>query len=152
MVNPAACQEVEPIKTLKIMNTSVETKKNEVRNNIENMFESATEKFKDIIAVCPDWEVEDVDVSYASILLYLKLKGVESSRQIEVRYQAKGRWQDESFETNVAACGSFDLLEASDNLKYYTAVGSILSHKDMLSSLKEAMAYYTRKIADLREI
>ena len=134
------------------MNNSVETKKAEVRKNIENMFESATKKIKDIISVCPDWEVEGIDLGYKSLIVHLNLKGVERDRSMEIRYQAKvGNFQEESFNTNVACCGSFDLLDANDNLKYYTAVGDILNHKDMLSLLKETMVYFTNRLIELRE-
>lgn len=134
------------------MNNSVETKKAEVRKNIENMFESATKKIKDIISVCPDWEVEGIDLGYKSLIVHLNLKGVGRDRDLVIRYQAKvGNIQEESFNTNVSCCGSFDLLDANDNLKYYTAVGDILNHKDMLSLLKEAMFYFTNKSIELRK-
>ena len=134
------------------MKNSVETKKAEVRKNIENMFESATKKIKDIISVCPDWEVEGIDLGYKSLIVHLNLKGVERDRDLVIRYQAKvGNLQEESFNTNVACCGEFDLIEANDNLKYYTAIGDILNHKDMLSLLKETMVYFTNKLIELRE-
>ena len=134
------------------MNNSVETKKAEVRKNIENMFESATKKIKDIISICPDWEVEGIDLGYKSLIVHLNLKGVERDRDLVIRYQAKvGNFQEESFNTNVASCGSFDLLDANDNLKYYKAIGDILNHKDMLSLLKETMVYFTNKLIELRE-
>lgn len=134
------------------MNNSVETKKAEVRKNIEKMFESATKKIKDIVSVCPDWEVEGIVLGYKSLIVHLNLKGVERDRSMEIRYQAKvGNFQEESFNTNVACCGSFDLLEANDNLKYYTAVGDILNHKDMLSLLKETTVFFTNKIVELRK-
>lgn len=134
------------------MNNSVETKKAEVRKNIDNMFESATKKIKDIISVCPDWEVEGIDLGYKSLIVHLNLKGVERDRDLVIRYQAKvGNFQEESFNTNVASCGEFDLIEANDNLKYYTAVGDILNHKDMVSLLKETMVYFTNKLIELRE-
>lgn len=143
--------QVEPIKNIKIMNNSVETKKEEVRKNIKNAFESATKKIRDIISVCPDWEVEGIDVGYKSLIAHLNLKGVEKDRSMEIRYQAKFGLHEESFSTNVACCGSFDLLDANDNLKYYTAVGDILNHKDMLSELKATMAFYTKKFTELDE-
>lgn len=134
------------------MNNSVETKKAEVRKNIENMFESATKNVKNIISVCPDWEVEGIDLGYKSLTVHLNLKGVERDRDLVIRYQAKvGNIQEESFNTNVACCGSFDLLNANDNLKYYAAVGDILKHKDMLYLLKEAIVYFTNKIIELRK-
>ena len=78
------------------------------------------------------------------------LKGVERDRSLEIRYQKKdGNFQEESFNTNVASCGEFDLLEANDNLKYYTAIGDILNHKDMLSLLKDTMVYFTNKLVEL---
>ena len=134
------------------MNNSVETKKAEVRKNIENMFESATKKIKDIISVCPDWEVAGIDLGYKSLIVHLNLKGVERDRDLVIRYQAKvGNFQEESFNTNVASLGSFDLLETNENLKYYTAVGDILNHKDVLSLLKETMVFFAHKIAELRK-
>ena len=139
------------LKKIKIMNTSVETKKDELRNNIKNVLESATSKAKSIISVCPEWEVTDVCPGYESLIAYLELKGAQN-RRLEIRYQAKaGSWQDEAFETNVASCGSFDLLQASDNHKYYTAIGDILNHKDMLALLKETMVFYSEKITKLRK-
>lgn len=134
------------------MNNSVETKKEEVRKNIKNMFESATKKIRDIISVCPDWEVEYIDFGFKSLNVCLNLKGVERNRSLVIRYQKKnGFFQEESFNTNVASCGEFDLIEANDNLKYYTAVGDILNHKDMVSLLKETMVYFTNKLIELRE-
>lgn len=134
------------------MNNSVETKKAEVRKNIEYMFDSATKKVKNIISVCHDWEVEGIDLGYKSLTVHLNLKGVERDRDLVIRYQAKvGNIQEESFNTNVACCGSFDLLDANDNLKYYTAVGDILNHKGMLSRLKDSMAFHTNLIIALRK-
>lgn len=134
------------------MNNSVETKKAEVRKNIEYMFDSATKKVKNIISVCPDWEVEGIDLGYKSLIVHLNLKGVERDRDLVIRYQAKvGNIQEESFNTNVACCGSFELLDANDNLKYYTAVGDILNHKGMLSRLKDSMAFHTNLIIALRK-
>lgn len=134
------------------MNNSVETKKAEVRKNIKNTLESATKKIKDIISVCTDWEVEYIDLGFKSLNVRLNLKGVERDRNLVIRYQKKdGNFQEESFNTNVASCGEFDLIEANDNLKYYTAVGDILNHKDMLSLLKETMIYFTNKLIELRE-
>lgn len=49
------------------MITSVETKKEEVRKNIKNAFESATKKINEIISVCPDWQVDDIDLGYKSL-------------------------------------------------------------------------------------
>lgn len=134
------------------MNNSVETKKAEVVKNIENMFESAKNKIKNILSVCPDWEVEDISLGYKSLIVHLNLKGVSRGRDLVIRYQEKiGEIQEECFETNVACCGSFDLLDENDNLKYYAAIGDILNHKDMLSLLKETMVYYTNRISELRE-
>lgn len=134
------------------MSTSAETKKEEVRKNIKNAFESATKKINEIISVCPDWQVDDIDLGYKSLIVHLNLKGVERDRDLVIRYQAKvGNFQEESFNTNVASCGEFDLIEANDNLKYYTAIGDILNHKDMLSLLKETMVYFTNKLVELRK-
>ena len=132
------------------MNNSVETKKAEVRKNIKNTLESAKIKSINVISVCPDWEVEGVSLGYKSLIVLLNLKGVERDRSLVIRYQAKaGNFQEESFDTNVASCGEFDLLEANDNLKYYTAIGDILNHKDMLSLLKDTMVYFTNKLVEL---
>ena len=97
------------------MNNSVETKKEEVRKNIKNAFESATKKIRDIISVCPDWEVEGVDVGYKSLIAHLNLKGVGRDMMV-IRYQAKVVLQESSFNTNVASFGSFDLLETNETL------------------------------------
>ena len=129
------------------MNNSVETKKAEVRKNIKNTLESAKIKIINVISVCLDWEVEGVSLGYKSLIVLLNLKGVERDRSLVIRYQAKaGNFHEESFNTNVASCGEFDLIEANDNLKYYTAIGDILNHKDMLSLLKDTMVYFTNKL------
>lgn len=134
------------------MNNSVKTKKAEVRKNMENVFESATKKIQNIISVCPEWLVEDVSSGYKSLKVYLKLKNVAKDMRMEIRYQAKvGRIHEESFETDIATYGNFALLENSDELVYYTAVGDVLNHKDMLSFLKEIMVFYTKKITELKE-
>ena len=134
------------------MNNSVETKKAEVRKNVKNTLESAKIKIINVISVCHDWEVEYVDLGFNSLNVRLNLKGVERDRSLEIRYQKKdGNFQEESFNTNVASCGSFDLLDANDKLKYYKAIGDILNHKDMLSLLKETMVYFTNKLIELRE-
>jgi hypothetical protein len=132
------------------MNNSIETKKAEVRKNIKNTLESAKIKIINVISVCPDWEVEYINLGFKSLNVRLILKGVERDRSLEIRYQKKdGNFQEESFNTNVASCGEFDLLEANDNLKYYTAIGDILNHKDMLSLLKDTMVYFTNKLVEL---
>ena len=132
------------------MNTSVETKKAEVRKNIKNTLDSAKIKIINVISVCPDWEVEYIDLGFKSLNVCLNLKGVERNRSLVIRYQKKdGNFQEESFNTNVASCGEFDLIEANDNLKYYTAIGDILNHKDMLSLLKDTMVYFTNKLVEL---
>lgn len=134
------------------MNNSVDTKKEEVRKNIENMFESAKLKIKDLMSVCPDWWVESVSLGYKSLKVSLKLKWVAKDMRMEIRYQTKvGRFNEESFSSNVECYGNYDLLEENDNLTYYTAVGDVFNHKDMLSVLKEIMVFYTKKITELRE-
>lgn len=134
------------------MNNSVETKKEEVRKNIKNTLESAKIKIINVISVCPDWEVEYIDFGFKSLNVCLNLKGVERKQKPGNSLPEKnGFFQEESFNTNVASCGEFDLIEANDNLKYYTAVGDILNHKDMVSLLKETMVYFTNKLIELRE-
>ena len=134
------------------MKTSNELRKNEIENEVKNLFKSAKKKIKDIISVCPDWEVEDIDLGYKSLIVHLNLKGVERERELVIRYLAKiGNFHEESFNTNVSSCGRFDLLDENDNLKYYTAIGDILNHKDMLTLLKETMVYFANKIAELRK-
>lgn len=134
------------------MNNSVETKKEEVVKNIKNTLESAKIKIINVISVCPDWEVEHIDFGFKSLNVCLNLKGVERNRSLVIRYKKEnGLFQEESFNTNVASFGEFDLIEANDNLKYYTAIGDILNHKDMVSLLKETMVYFTNKLIELCE-
>lgn len=134
------------------MNNSVETKKADVRRNIENVFGLATKKIKDIISVCPNWRVENVAIGYKGCRVDLDLMGIERYRELVIRYQAKiENFQEECFETDVPNCGSFALLDENDDLKYYAAIGDILNHKDMLSLLKETMVYYTNRFSELRE-
>ena len=133
------------------MNKSIEARKNEIQNDIQDILKSALFRIKKVIGVCPQWEVLDVSSGYNSMIVVLKLEGVETDRNIQIRYQAKTKRQDEFFETNVAACGSFDLLKDSDSLKYYTAIGELLNHKDMLSLLKDYMAFYTTAIVEFEK-
>lgn len=134
------------------MITSVEKKKEEVRKNIENMFESATKKINEIISVCPDWQVDDIDLGYRSLTIHLKLKDVNIERNLDIRYDVKtGKPHKESFTTNVECCSTLNLIETNDYLKYYMAIGDILNHKDLLSLLKETMAYFLSKLMVLVE-
>ena len=134
------------------MSTSVETKKEEALKNINNMFDSATNKIKSIISVCPDWQVDDIDLGYRSLTVRLRLKYVNIERKLDIRYGVKsGDPHKETFTTNVECCGTLDLLETNAHLKYYMAIGDILNHKDLLSLLKETMAYFFSKLMVLVE-
>lgn len=41
--------------------------------------------------------------------------------------------------TNVCTFGGFNMIEPNDNLKYYSAVGSLLSNREMLAALNNTM-------------
>ena len=129
-------QKVEPIKTLKIMNTttSVENKK----KFFESLIAEAEKNIKYVLSVCPSWELKYVNPGYKRLTIKLTLKGSEGFN-LDITYRKKSCFQDEGLFTNVCARGDFNMIEPNDNLKYYSAVGSLLSNREMLAALNNTM-------------
>ena len=120
------------------MNTAIENKKNEVKNNVKKLFESFEKEAKTTLAVCPKWEVLNVDIYAVGSDVTLLLK---ESKEVKMKISyKKGRGNiKESFETNVSAYGSFNPLTDNVISNYYTSVADIIQHKDMLTMLKNIM-------------
>ena len=126
---------VEPIKTLKIMKTtSVENKK----QAFENLITETGESIKNVLDACPSWELKYVNPGYKSLTVKLTLKGSEGFN-LDITYRKNSCFQGEGLFTNVSTCGGFNMIESNDNLKYYLAVGSLLSNHEMLAALKDTM-------------
>lgn len=118
------------------MNTtiSVENKK----QVFENLIAETGESIKNVLNACPSWELKYVNPGYKRLTIKLTLKGSEGFN-LDITYRKKSRFQDEGLFTNVCACGGFNMIEPNDNLKYYSAVGSLLSNREMLAALNNTM-------------
>lgn len=133
------------------MKATVETKKNELRNEMKSLFETFKENADKLISASTAWKVIDTDSSYKSVTLYLALSSDES-KQINIRYSEKiSTWQAEEFSTNISARGSFELLDANEVANYYIAVGNLLSAKETLAQIKEIMKELSEKIYKIRK-
>lgn len=133
------------------MNTSVETRKEELKNEMDNLFWSFEKDAENLMTVCPEWKAAYTGCSASSATIRLSLASNERYT-IEIRFCKEcGQWQKEEFSTNVAATGSFDMLDANGNANYYIAVGNLLSKTEMLSKLKAAMKNLVEKIGALRD-
>ena len=75
---------------------------------------------------------------YKFLTVRLTLKGSRGFN-LDITYRKKSCFQREGLFTNVSTCGDFNMIEPNDNLKYYSAVGSLLSNRDMLAALKDTM-------------
>ena len=122
------------------MTTSVENKK----QAFENLLAETGEIIKNVLSVCPSWELKYVDPGYKRLAIKLTLKG-SVGYYLDISYCKKSCFQGEGLFTNVSTCGGFNMIEQNDNLEYYLAVGSLLSNHDMLASLKETMQAYENK-------
>ena len=132
------------------MNTSVETKKVELRNELKNLFKSFKESAEKLIETVPGWKVTDIDKGCDSTIIYLSLASDERKR-IVIRYQQEVEdWQNEEFSTSVPSHGSFELMDANGTALYYIAVGQLLSNTDVLTQLKKEMVNFTVKAGELR--
>ena len=133
------------------MKTTVESRKEELKNEMNNLFESFKKDTEILMVACPEWKVVDTGCGALSATIYLTLASNERSA-IEIRYCKEcGRWQKEELSTNIAAMGSFDVLDTNGNANYYIAVGILLSKTEMLSKLKAAMKDYVDKVYALRK-
>lgn len=118
------------------MNTtiSVENKK----QVFENLIAETGESIKNVLNACPSWELKYVSPGYKSFTVKLTLKGSEGFN-LDITYRKKSCFQREGLFTNVSTCGGFNMIEPNDNLKYYLAVGNLLSNHEMLAALKDTM-------------
>lgn len=132
------------------MKTAVETRKEELKNEMDGLFESFKKDADDLMISCPEWKVTRADGGAWSAIIYLALAS-NKHHTIEIRFQAKDAWQEEEFTTNVATIGSFDMLDAGGDGHYYIAVGSLLSKMETLSQLKTIMKGFVEKVRALRE-
>nr|DAO97246.1 MAG TPA: hypothetical protein [Caudoviricetes sp.] len=114
--------------------TSVENKK----KFFESLIAEAEKNIKYVLSVCPSWELKYVNPGYKRLTIKLTLKGSEGFN-LDITYRKKSCFQDEGLFTNVCARGDFNMIEPNDNLKYYSAVGSLLSNREMLAALNNTM-------------
>lgn len=132
------------------MNTSIKTKE-ELENEVKNLFESLKVDAEKIMAACPEWKVIDADCTSWVAEVYLAFAG--DNRMLEIRYaRYHGMCEKETFTTNVATVGSFELLDNNEMAQYYIAVGSLLSKKEMLSQMKGIMKKAVESACELRKM
>lgn len=102
----------------------------------------------DVFRVANSWEVSLVNFGYKSARVTLVLKE-HPGYTLDIVYNGMGK-KDE-FDTNVAALGSFDILNSSEAVLYYIAVGKLLEHKDLLADLKQTMKEYIAKMKEIEK-
>ena len=129
------------------MNNSVETKKAEVRKNIENVFESATKKIQNIISVCPGWKFVNVQNSRNQVKVKFAL-ACDENRELTVVYnECKcGFHGNVEFTTEIDAASSIDIDSANCKAMYYIALGSFLSNKDLQDKLQSEMKSFLHNV------
>ena len=136
------------------MEKSKETRKMEIKNLLENEFNSFKDNVEGILAECPSCKVLSVHCGYKSASIVIEPIGntTPGANQIEVRYCQKcDRFQDEEFCTNLAAKGEFELLDGNMKAQYYIAAGNLLSNKNVLIKLREEMVRFSNEVYNLRK-
>ena len=113
---------------------------NEVENNV-----------KDFVTRCfryTGWQIDTVDVGRFGATIYLSLKKYPS-KNLELIYYAESKHTEEKFTTNIAAMGSFDVIEEGESMAYYKAVGKLLLCKKMLNEIRILLSKATKQIYDI---
>lgn len=113
---------------------------NEVENNV-----------KDFVTRCfrfSAWLLDTVDVGRFGATIYLSLKKYPS-KKLELIYYAESKHTEEKFTTNIAAMGSFDVIEEGESLAYYKAVGRLLQSKGTLNEIRVVLSKATKQIYDI---
>ncbi len=125
-----------------------------ITKGIENEYDSFKATVEKILTGCPFCKLVSVHYGHKSATVTLEPVGnnLPSANQIEIRYcQECGRFQKEEFSTNLAAKGTFDLLDDNMSAQYYIAAASLLSNKGLLFQLREAMFHFSCNVYELTE-
>jgi len=109
--------------------------------------ESFNNFIKDILG--DKWAITRLSTNYLGIAI----KKADSDREfyfgqeIEIFYDSKG-YREPRFEANIGSCGSFSILDekAGSFADFYIGVGKLLTDKQAMAELKEALFDYASKI------
>ena len=124
------------------MNTT--KKASEIEDTIRVLGEEFQTAAKDIIEPVTSWAVVETSIGMATSTIYLQLTS-DMTKHIELTYYNHdcGNLKKGQLVTNVGTFGSFDMTDENSVAEYYTAVGSLLSNKEMLSYLKKITAEFS---------
>ena len=135
------------------MKTTVELRKNEIEESFKSLVDAHQKKIEKIIGTLHHLSVSFVNTGFGTEVVTLMVVDGEGNEinSIEIRYR-KGcePLSGEELTTNVAAMGSFDLLDGNKVAQYYMAVGELLKQKGMLNRLKDEMADFYDSLEKLR--
>lgn len=129
------------------MNTSNELRKNEIKNEVKNLFNQFGEHVENIVSVCPDWKFVNVQDSRNQIKVKFALV-CDENRELTVVYNEckcgfKGNVE---FTTEIDATSSIDIDNANSKAMYYVALGLFLSNKDLQDKLQSDMKSFLHNI------
>lgn len=129
------------------MNTTIELRKNEIKNEVKNLFKQFGEHAENIISVCPGWKFVNVQDSRSQVKVKFAL-ACDENRELTVVYNEckcgfKGNVE---FTTEIDAASSIDIDSANNKAMYYIALGSFLSNKDLQDKLQSEMKSFLHNI------
>ena len=136
------------------METKIELRKKEIEESLKSLKDAHQKKVEKIIGTLHNLSVSSVNHWFDTEVVTLMVKDGEGNgiSQIKICY-SKGcePLSGEEFTTNLAAMGSFGLLDGNKVAQYYMAVGELLHQKGMLNRLKDEMVSFLDAISELRD-
>ena len=129
------------------MNTSNELRKNEIENEVKNLFKQFGEHAENIISVCSGWKFVNVQDSRNQVKVKFAL-ACDENRELTVVYnECKCGFQGNvEFTTEIDAASSIDIDSANCKAMYYIALGSFLSNKDLQDNLQSEMKSFLHNV------
>jgi hypothetical protein len=129
------------------MNTTIELRKNEIKNEVKNLFNQFGGLVENIVSVCPDWKFVNVQDSRNQIKVKLALT-CDENRELTVVYnECKcGFHGNVEFATEIDAASSIDIDSTNSKAKYYIALAVFLSNKDLQDKLQSEMKNFLHNI------
>ena len=129
------------------MKTTIELRKNEIKNEVKNLFNQFGGLVENIVSVCPDWKFVNVQDSRNQIKVKFALT-CDENRELTVVYnECKCGFQGNvEFATEIDAASSIDIDSTNSKTKYYIALGVFLSNKDLQDKLQSEMKNFLHNI------
>lgn len=126
-------------------------KSNENKQTSEDLIRSFQDRVQQAIGE-EWWTVAFVNPGYKSVTITFELSGNQTpgAKRIGIRCAKKiGRFQGEEFTTNIPTMGSFGLLDGNSELRFYQAVGKLISDEHFLTVLRQWMNNFIDELEKL---